>query len=398
MSGPMEAIAAFQPGRCAHHLLRPCACAHALSHEHHRQGGHLLAGGRQRHPASADPHMARGDRRRRAAARRGGGGELRRLRYGAPDPALPARALRHGNGRAQGAGGRAARKARASSRSRDASACAGASAPEWRSTVSSFRSIWAPAAWRSSGPSTREGDPTPLVMKIPLLIDSDDPLPIVCFETEQMIMPHLIGRACPPLRRNRSARAHALHRHGADSGRIAERAPRRGAAALARRRRHRCEGGACAARSASAACDPSRREAEQRDDPRDRRGGSHRLRLRPPRAPAGSSGRGVPRALRHDALHGAGAGAAGPGRSAQRSLRARRDAVFLRHRRTPLRQSARRPDPPPPVARSGAAAGAETRLPALAAGDHPALPGGRPAGPLCHGGAARARSGESRIG
>ena len=51
----------------------------------------------------------------------------------------------------------------------------------------------------------REGDPTPLVMKIPLLIDSDDPLPIVCFETEQMIMPHLVGRACSPLRRNRSA-------------------------------------------------------------------------------------------------------------------------------------------------------------------------------------------------
>ena len=43
----------------------------------------------------------------------------------------------------------------------------------------------------------REGDPTPLVMKIPLLIDSDDPLPIVCFETEQMIMPHLSGAHVP---------------------------------------------------------------------------------------------------------------------------------------------------------------------------------------------------------
>ncbi|WP_230530551.1 bifunctional serine/threonine-protein kinase/universal stress protein [Microvirga roseola] len=39
----------------------------------------------------------------------------------------------------------------------------------------------------------REGDPTPLVMKIPLLHDSDDPLPIVSFETEQMIMPRLSG-------------------------------------------------------------------------------------------------------------------------------------------------------------------------------------------------------------
>ncbi|WP_201834298.1 serine/threonine protein kinase [Microvirga zambiensis] len=44
---------------------------------------------------------------------------------------------------------------------------------------------------------TREGDPTPLVMKIPLLVDSDDPLPIVCFETEQMIMPRLSGVHVP---------------------------------------------------------------------------------------------------------------------------------------------------------------------------------------------------------
>jgi serine/threonine protein kinase len=43
----------------------------------------------------------------------------------------------------------------------------------------------------------REGDPTPLVMKIPLLLDSDDPLPIVCFETEQMIMPRLTGQHVP---------------------------------------------------------------------------------------------------------------------------------------------------------------------------------------------------------
>jgi serine/threonine protein kinase len=41
------------------------------------------------------------------------------------------------------------------------------------------------------------GDQTPLVMKIPMLIDSDDPLPIVCFETEQMIMPRLMGPHVP---------------------------------------------------------------------------------------------------------------------------------------------------------------------------------------------------------
>jgi eukaryotic-like serine/threonine-protein kinase len=44
---------------------------------------------------------------------------------------------------------------------------------------------------------TREDDPITLVMKIPLLLDSDDPLPIVCFETEQMIMPRLTGPHVP---------------------------------------------------------------------------------------------------------------------------------------------------------------------------------------------------------
>jgi len=39
--------------------------------------------------------------------------------------------------------------------------------------------------------------PEPLVMKFPMLIDSDDPIPIVCFETEQMIMPRLSGRHVP---------------------------------------------------------------------------------------------------------------------------------------------------------------------------------------------------------
>jgi eukaryotic-like serine/threonine-protein kinase len=43
----------------------------------------------------------------------------------------------------------------------------------------------------------RGSDPTALIMKIPLLRDSDDPLPIVCFETEQMIMPRLAGPHVP---------------------------------------------------------------------------------------------------------------------------------------------------------------------------------------------------------
>jgi nucleotide-binding universal stress UspA family protein len=44
---------------------------------------------------------------------------------------------------------------------------------------------------------TREGDPTPLVMKVPLLRDSDDPVPIVAFEVERMILPRLTGPHVP---------------------------------------------------------------------------------------------------------------------------------------------------------------------------------------------------------
>lgn len=44
---------------------------------------------------------------------------------------------------------------------------------------------------------SRAGEAMPLVMKIPLLHDSSDPLPIVCFETEQMIMPRLTGPHVP---------------------------------------------------------------------------------------------------------------------------------------------------------------------------------------------------------
>jgi non-specific serine/threonine protein kinase len=43
----------------------------------------------------------------------------------------------------------------------------------------------------------RAGDVRSLIMKVPLLGDSDDPLPIVCFETEQMILPRLTGPHVP---------------------------------------------------------------------------------------------------------------------------------------------------------------------------------------------------------
>lgn len=55
-------------------------------------------------------------------------------------------------------------------------------------TTGGMAQIWA---------ARRAGDPTPLVMKIPLMRDSDDPLPIVAYETEQMIMPRLGGPHVP---------------------------------------------------------------------------------------------------------------------------------------------------------------------------------------------------------
>lgn len=44
---------------------------------------------------------------------------------------------------------------------------------------------------------TRDGDPTPLLMKIPVLHEGEDPAAIVSFEMEQMIMPRLKGPHVP---------------------------------------------------------------------------------------------------------------------------------------------------------------------------------------------------------
>ena len=44
---------------------------------------------------------------------------------------------------------------------------------------------------------TREGDPTPMLMKIPVLNEGEDPAAIVSFEMEQMIMPRLKGPHVP---------------------------------------------------------------------------------------------------------------------------------------------------------------------------------------------------------
>ena len=142
---------------------------------------------------------------------------------------------------------------------------------------------------------------------------------------------------------------------------------------------------------------PSRSQAEQRHPARRRRGRADRLRPVAPRPAARPDRRGIRRSGRHRALHRARAGAARARRSAQRHLRARRDPVFPRHRRAAVRRAAaRRRMAAPAVARSVAAAAIEREDPALAAGDHPALPRGRPGRALRDRGAARLRSAESR--
>src|SRR6478672_8208888 len=44
---------------------------------------------------------------------------------------------------------------------------------------------------------TREGSPEPMIMKIPVMQEGEDPAAIVSFEMEQMIMPRLRGPHVP---------------------------------------------------------------------------------------------------------------------------------------------------------------------------------------------------------
>lgn len=56
------------------------------------------------------------------------------------------------------------------------------------------------ALWRVSDTQQRhleDGQPAPLMMKVPLLFTTEDPTAIVAFEVEQMIMPKLKGRHVP---------------------------------------------------------------------------------------------------------------------------------------------------------------------------------------------------------
>ena len=178
-----------------------------------------------------------------------------------------------------------------------------------------------------------------------------------------MILPRLAGPHVPALFRHRRFRAPGLCRDRAHSRRHALQAAARAAAALrggaAARRRKIADR---ARRSAPAERDPSRHQAEQHHVPRQRRGGADRLRPVAPQPSAGPVAGGIPPALRHRALYGAGAAVGRARRSAQRSVFARRAALFLHHRRAAVRRerdAAR--DAAAAVARSASAAPAARR-------------------------------------
>ena len=132
----------------------------------------------------------------------------------------------------------------------------------------------------------------------------------------------------------------------------------------------------------------SRPQAEQRDSARGRCGEAVLIDFGLSRHDQGCptwSPRNSTHPGRHRPLRGARAGAARARRSEERHLRARRHAVFSRDRRTAVRRAAaRRRVAPPAVARPGSAARRlNAKGAAVAAGDHPALPRGRPGRALC---------------
>ena len=244
----------------------------------------------------------------------------------------------------------------------------------------------------------REGDPTPLVMKIPLLIDSDDPLPIVCFETEQMIMPRLSGAHVPRFVATGPLEPMPYI--------VMERIP--GESLKARLDEVPLpwpEVVAIGAKVAHALHDLHRQHVIHLD-------------MKPSNVMIRESGEAVlidygfarherlPDLLAEEFREPFGTT---PYMAPEQVLQDRADPrsdlfalgvmlyffvtgerPFGNPRGGQIRRRLWRVPVPPRAL--------QARLPALAAGDHPALPGGRSAGPLCHRGAARARPGEPGSG
>ena len=224
--------------------------------------------------------------------------------------------------------------------------------------------------------ATHPGPDFPLLLKAPRLAEGEDPAAIVSFEMEQMILPRLSGPACPALRRRRRLRRPALYRDGAHRRPEPAAADRAAAAAL------------------RAVADIGARVADALD-------ALHRqnvvhLDIKPSNVLTRPTGEAVliDFGLSHHAqlpdlmeeefrLPYGTAPYMAPEqimgirqRTAQRPLRARRDALLLHDGRAALRRSAApgRPEAAH-LARPASAEAPAPRLPGLAAGDHPALPG-----------------------
>ena len=290
--------------------------------------------------AAAAAPLAGGAGRGGAAAGRQPGRLLRHLRHREPGDVLAAGALRRGGGgggdprrRAAGhAGDAALRRALSMVRPRlDAGSTLDGFILGEVVHHGSMALLWS---------VTHPDHPGPLLMKLPRLFEGEDPAAIVSFEMEQMILPRLTGPHVPQRRRARRLHRPALYRHGAGAGGVAL-WPAGLAAASGRGGggdRHRGGGGAgCAAPPACGASGP---QALQHHPAAGRRRGAGRFRPLPPCPATGSDGGGVPPALRHRALHGAGAGGADPRRAGERPVCPRRDAGLLHHRRAALRRSA----------------------------------------------------------
>ena len=186
---------------------------------------------------------------------------------------------------------------------------------------------------------------TPLVMKLPFLLPGEDPLTIVSYETEQMILPRLSGSHVPAFIAAGDFDGPYVVMELIAGRSLRDRLPElplpiADVADLGARIADRAGGYSSPARH------PSRCQAEQHHDPRgrrrQRRSGAARLRSRPASRSARSSRRRARRPDRHRRLYRAGAIARHSQRPAQRSIRARRAVVFLRHRHAAVRRAAHR--------------------------------------------------------
>ena len=215
-----------------------------------------------------------------------------------------------------------------------------------------------------------------------------------------MILPRLSGRTCRASWRPAISRARPIIVMERIEGESLRHIGRAGALAGRRDRGSRRAHRPRPAGPASPERAPSRPQARQHHASAQTGRGLPRFRPLAPRRAAGPAGRGIRRADGHRPLHRARADPRRPRRAAQRHLsRSASCSTSSRPASWPFGNPQRKAGMhAPALARPGAAAQHQPRDPAMAAGDHPALPGGRSRQALRHGRAARLRPAEPRPG